>query len=193
MHNDHSSFPIIPVALAAILAIAYLAFTWLGRKNGRKWSRWRTGLFLSGCAVLGLGVLPGCLPYPAGDFRKHMLQHLLIGMPAPLGLVMGAPITLVLRALPVPYGKSVGRFFHIPLVRLRENPVPALLLNFGGMAALYFTPLYRGMLVHAPLHYAVHLHFLAACCLYTWAIAGVDPHRRGHRSPFAWSYSEWPS
>ncbi|MGB3852135.1 MAG: cytochrome c oxidase assembly protein, partial [Tunicatimonas sp.] len=33
------------------------------------------------------------------------------------------------------------------------------------------------------LHHLVHLHFLAAGCLFTWAIAGPDP--APHRSSFA--------
>jgi putative membrane protein len=43
------------------------------------------------------------------------------------------------------------------------------------MAALYFTPLYNAAMAHPSLHYLVHLHFLAAGCLYTWVIAGPDP------------------
>ncbi len=38
-----------------------------------------------GSGVLALGLLPQFLPYPAGDFRKHMLEHLTIGMIAPSG------------------------------------------------------------------------------------------------------------
>ncbi len=176
MHNSgHNFAEAIPVAFVVFLAVAYLALASLGRDKARHWSRWRTALFVSGCAALLLALRPDSLPYPQGDFRKHMLQHLLIGMLAPLGLVMGAPVTLALRALPATCGKRLGRLFHIPLVRLLANPFTALLLNFGAMAALYFTPLYHAMMVHAPLHYAVHAHFLLAGCLYTWVIAGPDP------------------
>jgi putative membrane protein len=31
------------------------------------------------------------------------------------------------------------------------------------------------MMTHPWLHYVVHLHFLAAGCLYAWVIAGPDP------------------
>src|SRR3546814_1421720 len=43
------------------------------------------------------------------------------------------------------------------------------------MAALYFTPLYRIMMVDPTVHYLVHFHFVAAGCLYAWVIAGPDP------------------
>lgn len=55
------------------------------------------------------------------------------------------------------------------------HPATALLLNIGGMAALYFTPLYTAMMGHPLVHAFVHVHFLAAGCLYTWVIAGPDP------------------
>ena len=58
------------------------------------------------------------------------------------------------------------------------NPAVALILDLGGMAALYFTPLYGAMMAHPALHYLVHVHFIAAGCLYTWVIAGPDPAPR---------------
>jgi hypothetical protein len=38
--------------------------------------------------LLEVVLFPQYLPVAAGDFRKHMLQHLLMGMIAPLGLVI---------------------------------------------------------------------------------------------------------
>ena len=61
------------------------------------------------------------------------------------------------------------------ILQLVANPVSALALNLGGMAALYFTPLYMAMMMHPVLHYAVHFHFLAAGCLYTWVICWPRP------------------
>jgi putative membrane protein len=104
-----------------------------------------------------------------------MLQHLLLGMIAPLGLVMGSPITLLLRTLPARYGRAIMHLLRSPLAQGTANPVSALVLDMGGMAALYFTPLYSEMMMHPWLHPVVHLHFLAAGCLYTWVIAGPDP------------------
>jgi putative membrane protein len=120
-------------------------------------------------------LLPRYLPFAEGDFRKHMLQHLLIGMLAPLGLVMGAPITLLLRTAPTRYARSISRILRSSALQVLANPVVALVLDLGGMAALYFTPLYAAMMMHPALHYVVHFHFVAAGCLYTWVIAGPDP------------------
>jgi putative membrane protein len=139
------------------------------------WSHGRTLVFLLSVAVLELGLFPRWLPYAEGDFRKHMLQHLLLAMLAPVGFVMGAPITLLLRVAPPAHRRRVIRAMRSPMVRSVANPIVALTLNLGGMAALYFTPLYMQMMMHPTLHCLVHLHFVAAGCFYAWVIAGPDP------------------
>ena len=174
-HHGGSPSKAIPVMLVILGALAYSFFALRQHATPRGWSWWRTGLFLAGSGVLVLGLLPQLLPFPAGDFRRHMLQHLLIGMFAPVGLVMAAPATLLLRAMPVRYGRLVTTVLHTRVVRILANPAIALILDLGGMAALYFTPLYVLMMAHPALHYAVHFHFIAAGCLYTWVIAGPDP------------------
>lgn len=163
--------------------LAYVLLAGQQTARLRRWNRWRTASFLSGGALLILGLSPRYLPFPDGDFRKHMLQHLLIAMLAPIGLVMAAPVTLLLRSVPARIGRTIVRAFRSPALRLVANPVAALILDLGGMAVLYFTPLYRAMTASPALHHLVHLHFLAAGCLYAWVIAGPDP--APHRLPVA--------
>jgi putative membrane protein len=64
------------------------------------------------------------------------------------------------------------------LLHLIANPVTALALNLGGVAALYFTPLYTVTTLSPILHVVVSGHFLAAGCLFAWVIAGPDPAPR---------------
>lgn len=117
------------------------------------------------------------------SLRGHMVQHLLIGMLAPLGLVLAAPLTLLWRSLPAPTGRQLTHLLSTPLVGVLAHPITAGVLNIGGMYVLYLTPLYATMHHYPVLHHLLHLHFLAAGCLFTWAIAGPDP--APHRSSFA--------
>jgi putative membrane protein len=168
----------LPLLLVGALATGYVVLAAGCRANGRGWSSWRTRSFLTGCGLLALGLTPGLLPYPDGDFREHMLQHLLIGMLAPLGLVLAAPVTLLLRSIPSGAGRRVGRMLHSRPLRVVADPITALFLTTGGLAALYLTPLYGMTTVHPLLHDAVHLHFLVAGYLFAWVIAGRDPAPR---------------
>jgi hypothetical protein len=84
------------------------------------------------------------------DLRGHMAQHLLIGMFAPLGLVLAAPVTLALRTLPVKAARRLATLLRSRPARWVGHPVTALALNSGGMFLLYLTPLYAATLARAP-------------------------------------------
>jgi putative membrane protein len=173
-HGDGLSM-VVPLFLVGLMTVAYVLLAVRQHRSPRGWSPWRTSSFVMGAIVLTWGLLPRYLPYPAGDFRKHMMEHLFLGMLAPLGLVMAAPVTLILRTVATGWGRRISQTLHSRPLQFLANPVTALVLNLGGMAALYFTPLYTAMMMHPALHYAVHFHFLAAGCLYAWVIAGPDP------------------
>jgi putative membrane protein len=161
-----------------VLAVAYVVLAVSRGREPRGWSTWRTVSFLTGCTLLILAVAPGLAPYPDGDFRGHMYQHLLIGMYAPLGLVLGAPVTLLLRSVPSRHGRLIGRVLRSRPAHLVANPITALVLNLGGLAVLYLTPLYAATTTSSALHHLVHAHFLAAGYLFAWVIAGPDPAPR---------------
>lgn len=171
--QDGTAATALPLALVALLAATYLHMA--RGQTRRRWSRWRTASFLSGCAVLAWAFVPQALPFAPGDLRQHMVQHVLLGMLGPLGLVMGAPITLLLRMLPASGGRRVASVLRSSPVRLVAHPATALALNLGGMAALYFTPLYTAAMTIPVLRAWLALHFVAAGCLYAWVIAGPDP------------------
>jgi putative membrane protein len=52
--------------------------------------------------MLGLATSPPLEALAHADARGHMAQHLLLGMYAPLALVLGAPLTLLLGSIPLP-------------------------------------------------------------------------------------------
>lgn len=174
-HTAGSPFMFVLLILVAAMALLYPVLAIRQHKQGRPWPWTRTAVFLAGCGLLGWGLLPQYLPFAEADFRKHMLQHLFMGMFAPLGLVIAAPVTLLLRTMPALAGRRLSRLLRKSLLRVIANPVTALVINTGGMALLYFTPLYEGIMMRPALHCLLHVHFVAAGCLYTWAIAGPDP------------------
>ncbi|GIJ79694.1 hypothetical protein Xph01_41260 [Micromonospora phaseoli] len=108
-----------------------------------------------------------------------MWQHLLLGMLAPLGLVLGAPGILALRTVDRRAGRAALRVLRHPATRWLTHPITGLLLTAGGLWLLYLTPLYRATLSSPALHDLVNLHFLLSGLLFTWSIAGPEP--TGHR------------
>ncbi|MEU8252810.1 cytochrome c oxidase assembly protein [Micromonospora inaquosa] len=162
--------PLFPVAL---LAGGYLL---AAVRDPRGWDHRRTAAWLVGCALLAVAVGP--LAQTPGDPRGHMAQHLLLGMLAPLGLVLGAPVTLLLHVAPAPVRRLVGRLLRARPLHLLAHPVTAALLTTGGLALVLLTPLYAAAERQPVLHHAVHLHYLAAGYLFAWSLAGPDPAPR---------------
>ncbi|MFI9800963.1 cytochrome c oxidase assembly protein [Streptomyces sp. NPDC052302] len=166
-----------PAVLATLSAAAcYLLAARRLRRRGDAWPRRRDLSFMAGgvaVAWAGVGAAPG------GPFTGHMVQHVVLGMAAPLLLVTARPLTLALRALP-PGGV---RRSLLALTRLRVAgwltfPPVAALLDVGGLWVLYRTGLFAAT-AHRPLwHLLVHVHVLAAGVLFTFAVCGLDPVRR---------------
>ncbi|GAA2594712.1 cytochrome c oxidase assembly protein [Actinomadura fulvescens] len=185
-HGGHAPFALIGApALPAVLLAVYLAgVVRVRRAGGRPWSGWRTAAFTAGALCLAVALAPPVAGSAHGDFRAHMVQHLLIGMYAPLGLVLGAPVTLALRTLDARAGRRVTGFLNLPPVHVLAHPLAALLLSAGGLYVLYATPLYAAAAANPLLHQLVHLHFLLSGCLFAWAVAGPDPAPRRPPVPF---------
>ncbi|MFC5927196.1 cytochrome c oxidase assembly protein [Micromonospora vulcania] len=162
-----------PLAVVGLLAGSYLLAV---VRDQRGWNHWRTAAWLVGCALLAFAVGP--LAQPSGDPRLHMAQHLLLGMLAPLGLVLGAPVTLLLRVAPPAVRRAVGRVLRARPLHLIAHPVTAALLSAGGLTLVLLTPLYAAAERLPALHHALHVHYLAAGYLFAWSLAGPDPAPR---------------
>lgn len=174
---------LVPAAGVLLLTIGYLLLVRRARARNRDagWNPWRTAAFTTGCVLLSAGTLPPIAPYAHEDFRGHMLQHMVIGMYAPLALVLGAPFTLLLRTLPTAGARRLTRVLRGGPARVVAHPVTALLLSSGSLVVLYFTPLYEATARQPFAHWLLHVHFLLSGCLFAWVIAGPDPapHRPG--------------
>lgn len=169
---------LLPAAGAVLLGVTYLVLVRAAcRRNPvRGWKSWRTASFLAGCVLLVVAFLPPVASFAQRDFRGHMLQHMIVGMYAPLALVLGAPVTVLLRALP---GAGARRRLIVVLrarpVRVIAHPVTALVLSTGALVALYCTPLYNAVMSEPALHWLLNAHFLLAGYLFAWVVAGPDP------------------
>ncbi|WP_406496991.1 cytochrome c oxidase assembly protein [Streptomyces sp. NBC_00846] len=168
---------LLPAAAVILFAAAYLLLADRARHRNpvQGWGCRRTASFLTGCSLLAVALLPPLAPFAHGDFRGHMAQHMLIGMYAPLALVLGAPVTLLLRTLPTARARALTGVLHSRPARALAHPVTALVLSTGTLAVLYFTPLYNATMNQPVLHWLMHAHFLLSGCLFVWVIAGPDP------------------
>jgi putative membrane protein len=161
------------------LAVAYVLAGRVAVLRGRtQWPARRTAAWLGG-AALGLAVTVGPIATAAEDsFATHTAVHLVLGMLVPLLLVLGAPVSLFLRAVPVSTGRRYSRIVRHGLLQLLAHPVVALLLTSVPLILLYGNPDALPLLHHPLLGPLIHVHFVAAGVLFTYAVVGPDPHPR---------------
>jgi putative membrane protein len=175
MEGHHDAAPTFGLLLAmcilAAVAMGYVGLAVERSREPRGWNQWRTLSFVTGVALLILALKPS----DAEDFGDHMQGHLLIGMFAPLALVLAAPVTLVLRTVSPRTGRAVVHTLKSAPARILTNPVLLVTANIGGLALLYFTPLYGLTMTSTALHELNHVHFFITGYLFAWMIAGPDP------------------
>ena len=169
-----------------VLAVAlYIKGVVVLTRRGDKWPVGRTISFALGISAIDYATSGGLGVYAHFAFSWHMVAHMVLGMIAPIGIVLGAPITLALRTLPQSRdGEELGvrglliKALHSRYARVLTNPVVALAIFDGSLFALYFTPLFGGMMQSHQGHLFMNIHFLLAGTLFFHVIVGVDPNPR---------------
>ncbi len=158
------------------------------RRRGDTWSAGRTAGFVLGVLTVALVTCTRLNDYGMVLFSAHMVQHMVISMLSPILLLLGAPVTLALRALPATgRGRRGPRallvaLLHSRYVRAVSHPAFTIPLFIASLYGLYFTPLFDFLMSSQAGHFAMMAHFLAVGLVFFWPIMGVDPgpHRPGY-------------
>ncbi|WP_189060822.1 cytochrome c oxidase assembly protein [Longimycelium tulufanense] len=178
-------FDLIYGTASIVLAVLYLAGVRRLRRRGDAWPVGRTLAWVAGCATILLATSSGIGRYAPAVFSVHMGGHMLLSMLAPILLVLGAPVTLALRALP-PAGRDAPpgprewllALVHSPVSRVLTHPLVALALFVGSFFGLYFSGLFDVALYQHWAHLAMNAHFLLVGYVFFWPVIGIDPAPR---------------
>ncbi|MFF7651414.1 cytochrome c oxidase assembly protein [Streptomyces sp. NPDC007983] len=158
------------------------------RRRGDRWPVGRLAAFVAGVLTIVVAMCTGLNDYGMVMFSVHMVQHMIISMVSPILLLLGAPVTLALRALPAAgRGRKGPRellvaLLHSRYMRFITHPVFTIPLFIASLYGLYFTPLFDFLMGSKAGHIAMMVHFLAVGLVFFWPIMGVDPgpHRPGY-------------
>lgn len=183
-HNDYPMnlvsflwlFPFILIIFLYVLAVNY------SNKVFRKWPFYRTILFIMGIIVVASACIGPIAENAHTNFVFHMYSHLLLGMLGPLLITLSAPMTLLLRSIPVPAARKVSKLLKSKYIQTVSHPIIASTLNLGGLWLLYTTKLFEAMHHSSLLALIVHLHIFLAGYLFTISIIYIDP--TPHRTSF---------
>lgn len=178
-------FDLLFGSAAIIFAVAYIVGVVRLRRRGDDWPLGRTVAWMLGCALLLFTTSSGMGRYMPAMFSMHMAAHMLLSMLIPILLVLGAPTTLALRALPTagkgnPPGPREWLLtgLHSRWSRFFTHPVVATLMFVAGFYALYFGGIFDAAVSHHGAHVLMNLHFLMSGYLFYWVVIGIDPTPR---------------
>ncbi|WP_438816573.1 cytochrome c oxidase assembly protein [Tersicoccus solisilvae] len=169
------------VAVALLAAVGYLRGVGVLHRRGDRVPVVRTVVWLLGCAALVYVTSGGLAVYGRVMFSVHMVDHMALTMVVPLFLVVGAPVTLALRALsPRTDGTRGPREWILRIVHSRysaviTHPVVAAALFVGSLVVFYYTPLFGFALTEHVGHELMIVHFLLTGYLFLVVLIGTDP------------------
>ena len=173
-----------PNLLFIVLAIAAIAaYLWavrVLRTRGDRWPIGRTVSWIGGWCVIVFATSSGFGKYSAPDFGTHMIVHMSLNMLAPILLVMGGIITLLLRATRADPTRPAGLhlwitwMLHWKALRLVYNPLFVFVLFVGSYYGLYFSGIFEEAMRFHWAHQLMNVHFIIAGYLFYGLVIGVD-------------------
>ncbi|MBC6462019.1 bifunctional copper resistance protein CopD/cytochrome c oxidase assembly protein [Actinomadura sp. HBU206391] len=176
-----------PLFLVLVVTGAGLYATGLVRlrRNGDRWPLPRTLAWFAGLAIVLIATCGALGRYSMVLFSAHMVQHIALGMLAPTMLLLGAPLTLALRALagaPAAAGRTPRELLvavqRSKVMRVLAHPLVAPAIFVVGLYGFYFSPLFEASMRDHALHALTMVFFLVTGLLYLWPVigAGAGPH-----------------
>jgi cytochrome c oxidase assembly factor CtaG len=188
-----------PLVALPLLVVAVVWLRLVRRVNAAhpvtRVPRVRSLAFLGGLAAIAVALMSGIGRYDTALFSVHMVQHLLLTLVAAPLLVLGAPVTLLLRAAsPATRQRWLLPVLHSRILRIVGHPVVAWLAFASVMWGSHFSPLFNSALEEPLVHDLEHGLFLAAGLLFWWPVVGLDPspHRMSHPARVLYAFLQMP-
>ena len=174
----------IAVALAAAYGVGLVRLA----RRGVRWPVLRSISWFAGVGSVFYVTASGLQTYGMGSFAIHMVQHMMLTMISPILMLLGAPVTLALRALPASRGPAGAprrlllTALHSALGRFVSHPLFTVPLFIVSLYGVYFTPVFDDLMGSAFGHWFMLTHFLVTGLLFFGPILAVDPWPRhsGH-------------
>lgn len=167
----------VETVTVVVLFLAFLIYPLAAVLTSLRFRAWP----LHRCFLWSLGILTITFVFtgPLADaaqknFVGHMWTHLLLGMLAPLLLLLSMPMTLLMRTMPIAPARKLSAILKSRPFQLLSHPVTALFLNSGGLYMLYLTNAFQWMHESTLAYILIHLHVFLAGYLYTASIIYID-------------------
>ena len=173
------SFDPLTVAALVVAAIAYhrAEHTVAVAQPRHPIPSGRRRAFFAGLLVVAVAVVSPVHAYADERFVVHMVQHLLLTLVAAPLLVLGAPLTLAVRAASPEHRRRLLRILNGPVVTWFGHPVVAWAQFAVVMWATHFSGFFQSALESTWVHALEHGLFLGSAALFWWPALGESTGR----------------
>jgi putative membrane protein len=173
-----------PLPSLALFLAAYLYVNGLSRweNPSHPVTPWQRISFFAGLFAIFLALQSPIDPLSEHQFSIHQVQHLLMRMTAPLLVLLGAPLTPMLRGLPPWAIHGVVRpVVRNPMARrgyeILINPIVTTVM-FLGFLYIWQVPYLHNLAVRNDyVHELMHITMLLSGFLFWWLVVDPKPHR----------------
>lgn len=176
------------VAVALFGLVAYVLGVWKVLRRGDPWPSFRSVNWVIGLAVLTYVTSGPPSVYGRVLFSAHMVDHMALTMVTPIFLVLGAPVTLALRALTPRRDSSRGPrewlliFVQSKFSQLVTHPLFAAANFAGSIVLFYYSDAFGYAMRDHVGHELMNLHFALTGYIFVLTMIGTDPLPR--RAPY---------
>ncbi|MDQ0819123.1 cytochrome c oxidase assembly factor CtaG/putative copper export protein [Arthrobacter sp. V4I6] len=176
------------VTVAVFGLVSYFLGVWKVTRRGDSWSVFRSVNWVIGLVVLTYVTSGPPSVYGRILFSAHMVDHMALTMVAPIFLVLGAPVTLALRALAPRRDGSRGPrewlliFVHSKFSQLVTHPLFAAANFAGSIVLFYYSDAFGYAMRDHVGHELMNLHFALTGYIFVLTMIGIDPLPR--RAPY---------
>ena len=182
--NPWTAWNTNPVPTLLIVAAAYLYMNGLAHweRPSHPVNNWQIASFFFGLFLIFVALQSPLDPIADHMLSFHQVQHFLLRMMAPLFVLLGAPLTPMLRGLPTWALRGIVK----PAVRNRRvrraydlltNPVFAVGFFMGSLYLWQFPGAFNLALRNDAIHALMHLTMSGSGFLFWWVVIDPKPHR----------------
>lgn len=176
------------VLFAAFSTLFYLWGVRRLAQRGDAWPIHRSVAWVFAMLVLVYATSGGVAVYGEILFSAHMIEHMILTMLIPVGIVLSAPVTLVARAVDARRDGSRGmREWILGIIQSRwigfvGHPLISTVIFAMSLMVFYYSPLLSWATTTHLGHQWMVVHFLLTGYLFVQALISVDPSP--HRTPY---------
>ena len=173
-----------PLPTILVLLAAYIYLNGLNNwdRPSHPVNNWQKASFLFGLFLIFFALQSPLDPISDHLLSFHQVQHFILRMVAPMFILLGAPLTPMLRGMPSWARQGIIRpmarnHYVRQLYRLLTNPIFTIFFFLGSLYLWQFPGAFNLALRNDEVHALMHLTMSASGFLFWWVVIDPPPHR----------------